>query len=146
MKLSTKSRYGVRILVQMALDSLSGNTPSRGRKIAEQQGITEGYLEQIMIPFRHNEVVEAVRGCHGGYTLKKSPKEITLLEIIELFEGEIKLAGCNGRKGECKRIPECPTTGVWQELETTFREKAGSITLDYILQNYCEGLSPDYII
>jgi Rrf2 family protein len=146
MKLSTKSRYGLRILLQIALDNLNGKPLSQGRKIAEKQGITDAYLEQIMIPLKRGGIVGTIRGCNGGYDLRKKAEDITVLEIIELFEGRIKLADCNSGKQQCQRTDNCPTINVWTELEDAFREKAATITLESILEHYKKDMSIDYII
>ena len=146
MKLSTKSRYGLRILIQIATDNLYGKKLSQGKKIAERQGISEPYLEQIMIPFKKSGFVSTVRGCNGGYELKKSSDEITVLDIIELFEGRIYLSECMGKSEGCNRESFCPTADIWKELEEVFREKARSITLGSILEKYEKNLTPDYII
>jgi Rrf2 family protein len=146
MKLSTKSRYGLRIILQIALDNLSGRKLSQGRKIAEKQGITDAYLEQIMIPLKRGGIVGTIRGCNGGYDLRKTAKNITVLEIIELFEGRIKLADCCSGKQKCQRVEKCPTINVWTELEDAFREKAATITLESILEHYKKDMSSDYII
>ncbi len=146
MKLSTKSRYGLRILIQIALDNLNGKRLSQGKNISEKQRVTEAYLEQIMIPLKRGGIVGTVRGCNGGYELRKPPAEITVLEVIELFEGTINLADCSSGKKPCERADNCPTISIWKDLEKTFREKADSITLEYILENYKKNISPDYII
>ena len=146
MKLSTKSRYGLRILIQIALDNMNGKQLSQGKNIAKKQGVTDAYLEQIMIPLKRGGIVGTVRGCNGGYDLRKTPDQITVLEIIELFEGRIKLADCSSGKQRCERLDECPTINVWKELEDAFREKAATITLDSILEHYRKDMSIDYII
>ena len=146
MKLSTKSRYGLRILIQIALDNMNGRQLSQGKNIAKKQGVTDAYLEQIMIPLKRGGIVGTVRGCNGGYDLRKTPDQITVLEIIELFEGRIKLADCSSRKQQCERLEGCPTVNVWKELEDAFRDKAATITLDSILEHYRKNMSIDYII
>ena len=147
MKLSTKSRYALRIILQIALDNISGQPLSQGRKIAEKQNITEPYLEQIMIPLKRGGIVGTIRGCNGGYELLKPLREISVLEIIELFEGRIVLADCNpGGKNKCRQISICPTVSVWEELSATFREKAASITLDTVIERYRREVEPEYVI
>jgi Rrf2 family cysteine metabolism transcriptional repressor len=146
MKLSTKSRYGLRILIQIALDNLNGKRLSQGKKISKKQGITEAYLEQIMIPLKRGGVVGTVRGCNGGYQLKKATSEITVLEVIELFEGQITLSDCNSGKKPCVRSANCPTIHIWKDLEEAFRDKARSFTLEYIIEQYKNEAKPDYII
>ena len=85
-KLSTKTRYGLRILMQIALDNRQGRL-SRGRNIAAEQRITAPYMEQIMIPLKTARLVKTRRGCRGGYELGRSPGKITILDVIKLFEG-----------------------------------------------------------
>ena len=146
MKLSTKSRYGLRILIQIALDNINGKQLSQGKNIAKKQGVTDAYLEQIMIPMKRGGIVGAVRGCNGGYELRKKAEDITVLEIIELFEGRIKLSDCSIGNQNCSRFEACPTVNVWKELEDTFREKAATITLESILEYYKKDMSIEYII
>lgn len=146
MKLSTKSRYGLRILVQIAMDKLNGKQLSQGRLIAAKQEITDAYLEQIMIPLKQGGVIGTVRGCNGGYDLRKAPEDITVLEIIELFEGEVNLADCVRGNEKCQRTEKCPTLGVWQRLAEVFKKEAASITLASIIDDYQKNASNDYII
>lgn len=146
MKLSTKSRYGLRILIQIALDNMNGKQLSQGKNIAKKQGVTEAYLEQIMIPMKRGGIVGAVRGCNGGYELRKKTEDINVLDIIELFEGRIKLSDCHIGNQNCERFDTCPTVNVWKELEDTFREKAATITLESILDYYKKDMSIEYII
>ena len=146
MKLSTRSRYALRILVQIALDNLNGNSLSQGRKIAEKQGISEPYLEQIMIPLKKGELVGTSRGCNGGYELKKPSNQITVLTVIELMEGPVKLSDCSRKQKHCQRVKNCPTASIWGDLEKAFREKASSITIQDIIDRYRQSAAPDYII
>lgn len=146
MKLSTKSRYGLRILLQIALDRLNGKKLSQGRTISAKQEITDAYLEQIMIPLKRGGVIGTVRGCNGGYELRKAPEDVTVLEVIELFEGEISLAECVRGNEKCHRTEKCPTLNVWQHLAKVIREEAGSITLASIIEDYQKNASNDYII
>lgn len=146
MKLSTKSRYGLRILVQIAIDNLNGKKLSQGRIIAQKQDITDAYLEQIMIPLKRGGIVGTVRGCNGGYELRKPLEDITVLEVIELFEGLINLSDCSKGNTKCKRIEKCSTTYVWEHLSKLIREESGKITLAAIVEDYQKNASSDYII
>ena len=86
MKLSTKTRYGLRILLQIAADTENNKKGSvKGKSIAQMQNVSEAYLEQIMIPFKTAGFVKTVRGCNGGYALNRPAESITVLDIIELF-------------------------------------------------------------
>ncbi len=145
-KLSTRTRYGVRILIQVALENIDGGKLARGRTIAEKQGITEPYLEQIMIPLKRAGIVGTVRGCNGGYELRKSPSEITMLELIELFDGKVELADCLKEGVKCDRGEECPTRDVWIRLARVFREEAATVTLESILEGMRSPSSGEYVI
>lgn len=145
MRLSTKSRYSLRILVQLALEMKA--TPAvKGRVIAKKQEISEPYLEQIMIPLKSSELVRTIRGCNGGYSLNKSPEDITILDIIELFEGKIEFAECNNESTTpCSLLDRCPTSSVWAHLSKTLRDEAAKISLASILEKV-EGQTQEYVI
>lgn len=146
MKLSTKSRYGLRILVQIAIDNLNGKNLSQGRTIAKKQDITDAYLEQIMIPLKRGGIVGTVRGCNGGYELRKELEDITVLGVIELFEGTINLADCSKGNTKCKRTEKCSTSHVWEHLSKMIREESEKITLASIVEDYQKNASADYVI
>jgi Rrf2 family transcriptional regulator, cysteine metabolism repressor len=146
MRLSTKSRYGLRILIQIAIDNLNGKKLAQGRVIAKKQDITDAYLEQIMIPLKRGGVVGTVRGCNGGYELQKECKDITVLEVIELFEGRVNLADCSKGNIKCKMSDKCSTTDVWKKLSESFRAEAGKVTLASIVEDYLNNNSNDYVI
>ena len=119
MKLSTKPRYGLRILAQIAADG-GNQTPVSGKAVAHRQGISIAYIEQILIPMRNAGLVRTVRGRNGGYLLDRPANGITLLEIIELFEGRLELAS-GGDDGQASNI--------WKRLSESLRKEAESITV-----------------
>ena len=92
LNLSTKSRYGLRILLQLAQCRGSGRS-CKVRELAEQQSISDAYVEQIMIALKGSGLVLSARGRNGGYLLGRVPADITVLDVIELFEGRIDLVG-----------------------------------------------------
>ncbi len=144
MKLSTKPRYGLRILIQIALDNKDGKA-AQGKSIAKKQEISEPYLEQIMIPLKNSGLVRTTRGCNGGYFLNKQPEEITVLDIIELFEGEFNLVDCVTDPKACSRRKNCYTINVWRKLASSFKGTAEKITLASILDEQ-KGASSEYVI
>ena len=148
MRLSTKTRYGLRILLQIALDSEGrANASVKGKTISEKQDISEAYLEQIMIPLKSNGFVKTVRGCHGGYALNRSPEQISVLDLIELFEGKVQLVKCvGGEDGDCPRIDRCPTSAVWENLSEGIRKLAGAVNLRHIVEEAKAKGSPEYVI
>jgi Rrf2 family protein len=147
MKLSTKSRYGLRILIQIALENIHYKRLAQGKKIAERQGLTEAYLEQIVIPFKKNGILGTVRGCNGGYELIKSPEDISVLDVIEIFEGRVKFSDCHSDNNKnCERLEICPAVHIWEKLENGFRSQASEISLQEILEHYIKQMIPDYVI
>ncbi len=148
MKLTTKSRYSLRILIQLAEYTYNKPTALRGKDISAAQDISEAYLEQIMIPLKTAGLVKTIRGCNGGYRLSKAPQEVTVLDILELFEGEIKFADCfeNDNSQQCKRLLRCPTSKVWQHLSDTLRNEAKGITLASIIEDMDKTPLLEYII
>jgi Rrf2 family protein len=146
MKLSTKSRYGLRILTDIAVSMANNNGASKGRDIAQRQNLTEAYLEQIMIPLKSSNLIRTQRGCRGGYILNAEPADITVLDVIESFEGKISFVDCLDTD-ECTQFARCPTQDVWRELSRAFRAKAASITLQDIVDTYNEqNKNFDFII
>lgn len=145
LSLSTKPRYGLRILLQIAYDTERFGAV-KGRRIAEQQNISEAYLEQIMIPLKSAEFIKTVRGRNGGYTLNKEPEEITVLDVIELFEGRVYLSECENKSSECSFYDRCPTRSLWKRLEDNFRSDAASIKISELLEEMKEKQTMEYVI
>lgn len=146
MHLSTKTRYGLRILVQIALDT--GNESAvKGRVIAKKQELSEPYMEQIMIPLKNAGFVRTIRGCHGGYALNKNVDEMTTLEVIELFQGKIELVDCKSDdQKSCSRFNRCPTSRLWNRLSKVLREEASKITVGQLVEDSRKKQTLDYVI
>ena len=144
MKLSTKSRYGLRILLQIAIDSTDGS-PVKGNVIARKQDLSEPYLEQIMIPLKNAGIVRTVRGCNGGYLLNVAPEKISLLDVIELFEGTLQLVNCEDCCRTCQPGRSCISSQVWNRLANVLREEARQTTLAQIAQLEKNAI-PEYVI
>lgn len=145
MQLSTKTRYSLRILLQIAIETES-TSAVKGRIIAAKQEISEAYLEQIMIPLKTAGLVSTTRGCNGGYSLSKSPEEITVLDIMELFEGKIEFAQCVKDGRRCTRLDFCPTTKIWEKLSRGLEVEAAKITLSSILDDMKNKETQEYVI
>ncbi len=119
MKLSTKPRYGLRILAQIAADG-GDQTPVCGKAVASKQGISIAYIEQILIPMRNAGLVRTVRGRNGGYLLNRPAASITLLEIIELFEGRLELVSERDKSS---------ASHIWERLTESLRSETERITV-----------------
>lgn len=131
MKLSTKSRYGTRLLLDMAQHYNQG--PVQLGDIAKRQNISVKYLEQIIIPLKKAHYVESVRGPKGGHSLTKSPEEITVGEIVALLEESATLVECTEDAGVCERSSICPTRLIWQAAAKAMFDKLNTITLADLL-------------
>lgn len=126
MKLSTRSRYGVRLMLDLALHADEG--PVRLGSVAQRQGIGIKYLEQIIISLKKADYVKSVRGPKGGHLLTRPPEEITVGEIVGLLEGGLKLVRCVQYPEECVRSSSCVTRILWMEATEAIRERLDAIT------------------
>jgi Rrf2 family iron-sulfur cluster assembly transcriptional regulator len=131
MKLSTKSRYGTRLMLDMAQHYQDG--PIHLGTVAKRQGISVKYLEQIIIPLKKANYIQSVRGPRGGHQLARPPEEITVGEIVALLEDSASLAACSDNPMICGRSPVCPTRDIWQEAAQAMFDKLQSITLADLL-------------
>jgi Rrf2 family transcriptional regulator, cysteine metabolism repressor len=131
MRLSTRSRYGVRLMLALAHNT--GGTPLFLKDIARAEDISEKYLSQIIIPLKAHGLVTTFRGAHGGYLLGRPAAEITLKDIIEPLEGDLGLVECVANSGVCVRSSECITRGVWTEMSSLLLGFLESITLEELL-------------
>ncbi|MGQ9780497.1 MAG: RrF2 family transcriptional regulator [Bacillota bacterium] len=117
MRVSTKGRYGLRAMVDLALHAEDGPVPLK--EIAARQGLSESYLEQVFAALRRVGLVTAVRGPAGGYILGRPAAEITAGEILRALEGATAPVHCVEPVGDrvpCERAPTCPTREFWRKL------------------------------
>lgn len=131
MKLSTKGRYGVAAMYELALHH--GEGPISLKSIAQSQGISEHYLEQLICTLRNSGYVTSIRGAQGGYILAKVPESITVGDIIIAMEGPIALVDCLLTDAEdnsyCKKAGACVTRGVWAKVCDSINHVLNSISL-----------------
>jgi Rrf2 family transcriptional regulator, cysteine metabolism repressor len=127
MKLSTRSRYGVRLMTRLAMNHGKGAVLMKD--ISRREAISEKYLGQIIIPLRGAGLVSGRRGAGGGYTLTREPSEITVRDIVEVLEGDISLVPCAGDPDACSRRGTCAATMVWQKLAADVARVLGAYTL-----------------
>ncbi len=134
MKISTKGRYGLRILIDLATHD--PEKPRLIRDIAQSQQISEKYISRLVIDLRRAHLIRSVRGVKGGFYLAKRPDEITLLDILETMEGPISVVDCVRSPEKCKRQSLCPARDIWMDLNEGIRQLTRKITLDDILNAY----------
>jgi Rrf2 family protein len=128
MKLSTRTRYGVRLMLALAQNY--GKEPVYLKDIAKQEAISEKYLSLIIIPLRNIGLVSSVRGAYGGYNLAKEPKLINLKEIVDVLEGDCSFVNCVKDPSACPRVSTCVSRDIWSILEGKISETLSSVTLD----------------
>lgn len=137
MKLSTRSRYGTRILVELALNQDKG--PLQISEISSRQKISVKYCEQLIRPLKQAELVNSVRGPKGGHILNKNPNDITLGEIVRLFEGQTDLVHCVSSPEDCSRAQECQVRLVWQQATRALYESLDNTTIADLLEGPCRS-------
>jgi Rrf2 family protein len=132
MKLSTRSRYGARILVDLARHNDHG--PVQIGEISKRQDISVKYLEQLIRPLKQASMVTSVRGPKGGHVLAKNPKNITLGQIVRLFEGQTELVECISNPEQCNMSDDCQVRLAWKEATRVLYEKLDSTTISDLMQ------------
>lgn len=132
MRVSTKTRYGLRIILQLA-EALPDGKAVKGKELVSVQGISEPYMEQIMIKLRKAGWVVTERGCQGGYKLNVAPESVTILDFIELFEGPLELVSCMDQDKRCMHLDKCKTSTSWHMLAESFQREARKISLAKII-------------
>ncbi len=130
MKLSTKGRYGLRAMLDLALSEQTG--PIASHTIAQRQDISERYLEQLLIPLKQAGLVKSIRGSQGGYVLGRAPKDISVGDIIRVLEGPLAPVDCVNELNpeECKRADLCVTRLIWTKVRDSIAVILDSYTLE----------------
>lgn len=132
MKLSTRSRYGTRILLELAQQP--DQQPLQVSEISRQQEIPAKYLEQLLRTLKSAKLVRSVRGAHGGYLLAQDPMTITLGYIVRLFEGQHELVECISVPASCKMADQCRVRLAWKEATEALFRKLDAITIADLLR------------
>ncbi|MBN2541337.1 Rrf2 family transcriptional regulator [bacterium] len=140
MKLPTKIRYGLRLLIDLGLHS-EGSDPIPLRSIGYRQKISRKYLEQILIPLLEHDIVRSVRGVKGGYLLARSASEISVVSIFEALGEKPALCDCIDHPEICRNARNCVTRMLWIELGDLISHKLASISLQELIdqQEHIKG-------
>ncbi len=133
LKLSTKSRYALRAMMELAMRE--GTGPVQLREIARAQHISAKYLEQLAIPLNHAGLVLTERGPSGGYRLARPASMITALDVVEAVEGPLHLLDCLARGQACDRSTACAARQLWGEVEEAISVTLSRKTLDDLRAN-----------
>ena len=132
MKLSTRTRYGVRLMIELAMNY--GKGPVFLKDIAKDEAISEKYLSIIIIPLKSAGLVNSTRGAYGGYSLGKEPSKITMKDLVEILEGQICLVDCIKKPSACTRVQTCASRDIWNTLNETISKTLEAITLADLAQ------------
>jgi Rrf2 family protein len=144
MKISTKGRYALRLMLDLALNNTGEYITIKS--IAARQEISEKYLEQIISLLNRAGYVRSVRGAQGGYRLAKEPAEYTVGMILRLTEGSLAPIDCLEEEGDCNRQGHCVTREVWQELYDAICSVVDRITLQDLVDRQLNMIPYDFSI
>ena len=145
MKISTKGRYALRMLIDLAERRNDGYIALKD--IAARQNISKKYLEQIIPVFNKSNILKTNRGFQGGYCLARTPDKYTVGEILRLTEGSLAPVAClDNEPNQCERAADCVTLPVWQGLYKVICEYLDGITLQDIIDQQHERDTNDYVI
>lgn len=145
MKISTKGRYALRMMTDLAEHQGEGFVALKD--IAARQGISKKYLEQIIPILNRSDFLQANRGSQGGYRLAKAPKDYTVKDVLELTEGSLSPVAClDTTPVGCERSETCATLPLWKGLAEVIENYLDSVTLQDLLERQTEMYSNTYII
>ncbi|MBD5104156.1 MAG: Rrf2 family transcriptional regulator [Ruminococcaceae bacterium] len=145
MKISTKGRYALRMLLDLAEHQGSGYVSLKA--VAERQNISKKYLEQIIPIFNSSNILKTNRGSQGGYRLAKTPDKYTVGEILRLTEGSLSPVLCAEQEMiDCERSKDCIMLPIWKGLYHVITEYLDGITLQDIMDRQSEQYGNDYVI
>ena len=144
MRVSTRGRYAIRLMLDLASNDSGG--PIRLRDVASRQHISEKYLEQIISVLNKAGYVRSIRGPQGGYSLTRSPGEYTAGMILRLTEGSLSPVECTEESGiPCDREENCVTKLLWQKLDNAINDVVDNVTLEDLL-SWQNSRADDYVI
>ena len=143
MMISTKGRYALRVLIDMAEHQAGGYVPLK--EIAERQEISEKYLESIVKTLVKEQILEGLRGKGGGYRLRKEPDQYTVGQILRVMEGSLAPVAClEEGSAPCARVANCRTLSLWSGLNDLIRDYLDRFTIADLMKRDEDGF--DYVI
>lgn len=148
MKISTKGRYGLEALLDLAINGKDDYINLKS--IAERQGISDNYLEQIFAALKRNKIVESIRGAQGGYRLAKDASKITVRQVLNALEGPLAPVDCivEEKKHQCDKFDCCVTRVLWQKVMDELNSVTEAITIEDLVESHKKFLlsSMEYYI
>ncbi|MDF2519537.1 MAG: transcriptional regulator, Rrf2 family [Clostridia bacterium] len=135
MRISTKGRYGLRAMVDLAVFSLG--EPLNLKSIAERQNVSDKYLEHIFSALKKAGLIKSIKGTQGGYILSDNPEQITVRSVVEALEGSLStVESFSLEEGETDSLEQCINKEVWQKVDESVINVLNSITLEDLAQQY----------
>lgn len=144
MKLSTKGRYGLRALLDLAINSTGDHVSLYS--IAERQNISENYLEQVFSTLRKSGLVKSVKGAQGGYILAVSPSKTKVGAILRALEGDLSIVEEMGGSSQDDALKNCIKLNVWDKMNESLNQVVDSITLEDLVNEYKKLNSGDSVM
>jgi len=149
MKLSTKGRYGLRAMVDLAVYSTAEQVPLYA--IAERQNISTTYLEQVFSVLRKSGLVKSIKGAQGGYMLAEKPEKITVGEILRVLEGDLSIVDESAQEIKASRdnVKKCLKINVWDKMNACMNQLVDALTLEDLVDEYKKingNVAPMYYI
>ena len=136
MKISTKGRYTLRLMLDLAVNDTSGDYVTI-KSVSERQDISIKYLEQLVTKLNKAGFVKSARGAHGGYKLTKEPKDYTVGMILDVVEGELAPVSCLEKDSkDCERANCCTTLKVWEKIQAAVSDVVENITLQDLVDSH----------
>jgi len=132
-RLSTKGRYGTRLMLNLAHHFNNGNEATILKNVSEEEDISIRYLEQIIIPLKINKLVKSIRGAGGGYTLARKPADIKISEILHSLEGACCLVECVDDGDYCNQVSNCASYELWKEASHRLKDYFEKTSLQDLL-------------
>lgn len=140
MKISTKGRYALRLMIDLALNDTGENVSIKA--ISARQNISTKYLEQIISMLNRAGYVKSERGSNGGYKLTKKPEEYTVGMILRLTEGSLAITTCTeDEQNQCERYGSCPTVHLWEKLNKAISDVVDNITISDLAEKERSALN-----
>jgi Rrf2 family protein len=140
MTISTRGRYATRMVVLLAAQE--PGTSMTKSEIADAEGISAGYVQQLMMALRLANIVDSHRGREGGFSLSRPAAGITVADVLRAVEGEVMPAPCHGT-GHCDRAEDCPTRPIWEEAAEMLNELFGRISIASLVERQAGGCQAD---
>jgi len=146
MRISTRTRYGLRLMIYLSLNYSKGYAFLKD--VAKSEAISEKYLSLIVIPLKAAGMLTTIRGVHGGYILSKHPSEISAREIVEILEGDLSLVECSKDDAYCKKSKNCVTHDIWSGLSEKIADYLNCFNLEELAEVQKNNIikTEDYVI